>query len=184
MTTIAERLQEDMKEAMRSGDKVRLGVIRMARAALQTAQQEGAKARYDAAKAELEKKHGNNTAAVEEELATIDIDPRAPLDAATQENVISQEVKRRHSAAEVFRKGGREDRAQEEEAEAEILASYLPKQLSADELRPQVAALIAELGLQGPSSMGKLMPSLMERFKGKAEGRILSQLARELLAQS
>lgn len=184
MTTIAERLQEDMKDAMRSGDKFRLGVIRMARAALQTAQQDAAKARYDAAKAELEKKYGNDVAAIEAELEKIDINPRAPLDEATQQNVISQEVKRRHSAAEVFRKGGREDRAQQEEAEAEILAAYLPKQLSVDELRPQVAALIAELGLQGPSSMGKLMPVLMERFKGQAEGRILSQLARELLAQS
>jgi hypothetical protein len=45
-----------------------------------------------------------------------------------------------------------------------------------------VADLIAELGLSGPSSMGKLMPALMERFKGRAEGRLLSQVARELLA--
>jgi hypothetical protein len=53
--------------------------------------------------------------------------------------------------------------------------------LSTDELRPQVAALIAELGLSGPAAMGKLMPTLIERFKGRAEGRDLSQVARELL---
>ncbi len=53
-----------------------------------------------------------------------------------------------------------------------------------DELRPQVAALIDELGLSGPQAIGKLMPQLMERFKGRAEGRVLSQLARELLSRS
>lgn len=182
--SIADRLQDDMKEAMRSRDTFRLGVIRMARAALQTAQQDAAKTRFETAKAELEKKLGNDPAALEAALATMELDPRAPLEEAAQETVLAQEIKRRHSAAEVFRKGGREDRAVQEEAEAEVLASYLPKQLSADELRPQVAALIAELGLKGPASMGKLMPVLVERFKGRAEGRVLSQLARELLAQS
>ena len=112
------------------------------------------------------------------------LDPRAPLDENEQETVIAQEIKRRYNAAEVFRKGGAEDRALHEEAEAQILATYLPKQLSADELRPQVAALIAEMGLRGPASMGKLMPALVDRFKGRAENRILSQLARELLTKS
>ena len=182
--SIADRLQDDMKDAMRGGDKFRLGVIRMARAALQTAQQEAAKARFEATKAELEQQFGNDSTALEAALAEVNIDPRAPLDEAAQESTISQEVKRRYSAAEVFRKGGREDRAAQEEAEAQVLASYLPKMLTAEELRPQVAALIAELGLKGPSSMGKLMPALMARFQGQAEGRILSQLARELLAQS
>ena len=108
---IADRLQDDMKDAMRGGDKFRLGVIRMARAALQTAQQEAAKTRFDATRAELEQQFGSDQAALEAALAEVNIDPRAPLDPAAQESVISQEVKRRHSAAEVFRKGGREDRA-------------------------------------------------------------------------
>jgi len=181
--SIAERLQDDMKAAMRGGDKTRLGVIRMARAALQSAQQEAAKARFEAAKIALEQQFAGDPVALEAALNGVEVDPRAPLDDAAQETVISQEVKRRYTAAELFRKGGREDLAAQEEAEAQILTSYLPKQLSADELRPAVAALIAELGLQGSSSMGKLMPVLMERFKGKAEGRILSQLARELLTQ-
>ncbi|MBC8078224.1 MAG: GatB/YqeY domain-containing protein, partial [Chloroflexales bacterium] len=101
-----------------------------------------------------------------------------------QEAAIAQEIKKRHNAADIFRKNGRDDKAQEEEAEAHVLAAYLPQQLSADELRPQVAALIGELGLSGPQAIGKLMPQLIERFKGRAEGRVLSQLARELLAQA
>ena len=186
--SIADRLQNDMKEAMRSGDKERLGVIRMARAALQTAQQDAAKARYDAAVKEIDARFAaaadDDDDAVQERetaLAAITVDPRAPLDDDAQETVLAQEVKKRHNAADIFRKNGRDDKAQEAQAEARILATYLPQQLNADELRPQVVALIAELGLSGPQSMGKLMPQLMERFKGRAEGRVLSQLARELL---
>lgn len=182
--SIADRLQEDMKAAMRSGDKERLGVIRMARAALQSAQQDAAKARYDAAAREIEARLPGDAAAREAALAEVVVDPRAPLDDAAQEAVVAQEIKKRHNAAEIFRKNGRDDKAQEEEAEARLLAAYLPQQLSADELRPQVAALIGELGLSGPQAIGKLMPQLMERFKGRAEGRVLSQLARELLAQA
>ena len=189
--SITDRLQEDMKAAMRAGEKERLGVIRMARAALQSAQQDAAKARYDAAVKEIEaripykpKDDDGSLTAREAALAQIAFDPRAPLDDAAQEAVMAQEIKKRHNAAEIFRKNGREDKASEEEAEARILAAYLPQQLSADELRPQVAALIDELGLSGPQAIGKLMPQLMERFKGRAEGRVLSQLARELLSRS
>ncbi|MCU0495017.1 MAG: GatB/YqeY domain-containing protein [Chloroflexaceae bacterium] len=179
---IQDRLQADMKEAMRSGDKLRLEVIRMARAALQTAQQEAAKQAYDAAAARIQAQFPNDEAARAAALAEVAVDPRAPLDDATQEAAIAKEIKRRRDAADVYRKAGREDRATTEEQEATILEAYLPKQLSADELRPEVGAIIAELGLSGPASMGKLMPVLLERFKGRAEGRTLSQVAKELLA--
>jgi uncharacterized protein YqeY len=178
---IADRLQDDMKAAMRSGDKARLGIIRMARAALQTAQQDRARERFDAAVKAIEARE-SDSAAREAAIAAISIDPRAPLDDEAQEAVLAQEVKRRQNAADIFRKNGRDDKAEEEEAEVRILVSYLPERLGPDELRPQVAALIAELGLRGPASMGKLMPTLLERFKGRADGRVLSQLARELLA--
>jgi uncharacterized protein YqeY len=189
--SIEERLQDDLKAAMRGSDKQRVSVIRMARAALQTAHQEVVKQRSDAAIQEIRAQLASQGAALDKEaldtainaeLATREAALRAPLDEAAQEAAIAQEIKRRHSAAEIFRKSGHEERAVAEEEEARILLSYLPQQLSADELRPQVAELIAELGLSGPAAMGKLMPALMERFKGRAEGRVLSQLARELLA--
>jgi uncharacterized protein YqeY len=84
---------------------------------------------------------------------------------------------------EIYRKAGRMEQVAEHEAEIRILAEYLPKQLSSEDLRPQVAAFINELGLQGPAAIGKVMPLLMEKFKGQADGRILSQLARELLTK-
>src|SRR5690606_5458884 len=115
-------------------------------------------------------------------LAAISADSSAPLSQAEQEAVISKEIKRRRESAEMYQKGNRPELAAKEEAEIAVLEAYLPKMLSAEELRPEVAALIAELGLSGPQSMGKLMPVLIERFKGRAEGRVLSQLAKELLA--
>lgn len=182
--TIEERLTADMKEAMRGGDKLRLETIRTARAALQNARLEAAKQRYDQAARAIEAQHANDQAAREAALAAISADSHAALDQAAQEAVISKEIKRRRESAEMYHKGGRAELAEREEAEIAVLESYLPKMLSADELRPEVAALIGELGLSGPQSMGKLMPALLERFKGRAESRTLSQLAKELLAGS
>ncbi len=179
--SIQERLQADLKEAMRSGDKLRLDVIRVARAALQSAQLEAAKQAYDAAARDIEERLAHDQQARDAALAAITADPHTPLDDAAQEAVIAKEVKRRRDAADAYRKAKREDLAATEEQEAQILETYLPQQLSAEELRPQIAAIIAEQGFSGPAAMGKLMPVLMERFKGRAEGRLLSQIARELL---
>lgn len=179
--TIQERLQADMKDAMRSGETQRRDVIRSARAALQAAQLEAAKSLFDRLRQEIETRLAGDPAAIEAELGQINADAHAPLDPQSQEAVIAKEIKRRRDAAEAYRNVGREDRAQEEDAEARILEVYLPKQLSADELRPAIAAIIAELGINGSAALGKLMPVLMERFKGRAEGRIINQVARELL---
>jgi uncharacterized protein YqeY len=179
--TISERLTADLKAAMKAGEKERVEAIRSARAALQSAQLEAAKQKYDAAARAVEQAHAGDQAAKEAALAAISADPHAALEPAAQEAVIAKEIKRRHEAAEMYHKGGRPELAAKEEAEVVVLQAYLPKMLSPDELRPEVAALIAELGLSGPSAMGKLMPALLERFKGRADSRTLSSVARELL---
>jgi uncharacterized protein YqeY len=182
--SIQERLSTNLKDAMRAGEKARVDVIRAARAAMQSAQLEAAKQRYDAAVLAIEAEHADDAEARDAAMAAISVDSHAALDDAAAEAVIAKEIKRRRDAAEIYRKASREDLAAAEDAEAAILAGYMPQQLSAEELRPAVAALIAELGLSGTSSMGRLMPALMERFKGRAEGRLLSQMARELLSGS
>jgi uncharacterized protein YqeY len=182
MATIQERLMVDLKTAMKAGDKARVEAIRTARAALQSAQLEAAKQRYDAAARAIEAQYAHDAAAREAALAAISADAHVPLDEAAQIAVISKEIKRRRESAEMYHKGNRLELAAKEEAEAAVLEAYLPQMLSADDLRPEIAALIAELGLSGPAAMGKLMPALMERFKGRADGRVLSQVARELLS--
>lgn len=171
--SIQERLLADMKEAMRNKDKRRLTAIRSARDALQKAQLEAVKQHYDTSAKDAESTVDKSAEPISE-----------TLDEATQETVIAREVKRRRESAEMYRNGGRIDLAEQEEAEAQVLEEYLPQQLSADELRPQIAAVINELQLSGPAAMGKLMPVLMERFKGQADGKVLSQIARELLQEN
>ncbi|NJN16444.1 MAG: GatB/YqeY domain-containing protein [Oscillochloris sp.] len=182
METIQERLTADLKEAMRAGDKRRLETIRGARAALQNAQLEVAKQQYDAAVRAAEQQYADDPAGREAAIAAISADGHTPLDPEAQQAVIAREIKRRYESVEMYRKGGREELAAQEEAEIAVLSAYLPEMLGADEVRPQIAALIAELGLSGAASMGKLMPVLLERYKGRAENRVLSQVARELLA--
>ncbi|PDW02446.1 GatB/YqeY domain-containing protein [Candidatus Viridilinea mediisalina] len=181
METISERLTSDLKAAMRAGAKDRVEVIRNARAALQNAQLEAAKQQYDAAARAVEAQYADDPAGRDAALAAISAAAHAPLAAEAQVAVIAKELKRRQDAAELYRKGGREDLAAQEEAEAAVLQHYMPQMLSPEELRPEVAAIIAELGLTGPAAMGKLMPVLLERLKGRADGRTLSQVARELL---
>lgn len=170
---LLERLQNDLKTALKSGDRLRVDTIRMAIDALKKAQMAQVKAAFDAAGGE-----SANAAA----LAAIDRD-RTLTEAAEQET-LAKEVKRRREAAELYRKGGRLDLAEKEEAEAAILQSYLPQQLSAAELRPIVQAIIAEIGATGPADMSKVMPVLMQRLKGRADGRVINQVARELLSQT
>ncbi len=172
---IQEQLQQDLKTAMRSGDKLRVEVIRMSLAALKNAQMAQVKAAYDAA--------APADAAVEAQEPVVEIDRNAALSETAMQETIAKEVKRRRDAAELYRKGGREDLASQEDAEAAILETYLPRQLTAEELRPQLAAAIADLGVGGIADMGKVMPALMQQFKGRADGRLISQLTREILSQ-
>jgi uncharacterized protein YqeY len=95
--------------------------------------------------------------------------------------VLQREVKQRRDAVEEYVKAHREDRAQIERDEIAILQQYLPQELSADEIRAYVEQAIAETGARGPADIGKVMPVLMQRLKGKAEGRLINQLVRQQL---
>lgn len=95
--------------------------------------------------------------------------------------VLRRERKKRLEAAEAFRKGGSEDRAAAEEAEAEMIEVYLPEQLSDEELAELVAAAIEEAGASGASEMGKVMSLVMPRVQGRADGKRVSEAVRERL---
>ncbi|HEY1014456.1 MAG TPA: GatB/YqeY domain-containing protein [Herpetosiphonaceae bacterium] len=109
------------------------------------------------------------------------IDLGRDLDEDEALKVLQKEAKRRRDAAESYHAAKRPDLAEPEERELALLEAYLPKLMGADALRPLVAAVIAEVGATGPGDLSKLMPVLMSRFKGQAEGRTLNQVARELL---
>lgn len=96
--------------------------------------------------------------------------------------VLRRERKRRLESARAFRDGGREELATGEEAEAQLIAAYLPAELSDDELRALVADAVASTGASSPRDMGRVMPVAMREVAGRADGRRVSEQVRELLA--
>jgi hypothetical protein len=95
--------------------------------------------------------------------------------------VLGRQVKQRRESIEQFRAGGREEMAANEEAEAQILAEFLPEQLSEGELTAMVDEAVAETGAAGPGDMGKVMGALMPKTRGRANGKLVSDLVRRRL---
>ncbi|MCI0849761.1 MAG: GatB/YqeY domain-containing protein [Chloroflexi bacterium] len=96
--------------------------------------------------------------------------------------VVSTEAKRRRESIQEFRKAGRQDLVEKEEAELAVLAVYLPEPLSRDEIIEAVRRVIEETGAAGAKDLGKVMPVLMQKFQGRADGREVSEVVRELLS--
>ena len=88
--------------------------------------------------------------------------------------VLRRERKRRQESATAFREGGRPELAEAEDAEAQIIAAYLPAELSDDELRAIVAEAVAESGAESPRDMGNVMKLVMPQVKGRADGKRVS----------
>ena len=95
--------------------------------------------------------------------------------------VLQRERKRRFEAAEAYRDGGRADLAEAEEQEAELIAGYMPEQLSDEELTAIVGDAVAESGATSPKEMGKVMALVMPQVKGRADGKRVSNAVKELL---
>ena len=95
--------------------------------------------------------------------------------------VLQRERKRRFEAAEAYRDGGRVDLAEAEEHEAELIAGYMPEQLSDEELNAIVGDAVAESGATSPKEMGKVMALVMPQVKGRADGKRVSGAVKELL---
>jgi hypothetical protein len=96
--------------------------------------------------------------------------------------VLTREAKKRREAAEAFADAGRADKAELEKAEGEVIAKYLPAQMSEDEVKKLVAAAIAQSGAAGPGDMGKVMGILKPQVAGKADGGLVSGLVKAALA--
>jgi uncharacterized protein YqeY len=141
--SILERVQADTREAMKAGERDRVGVLRMVASALQQ---------------------------------------DAKLGDADEIAVLQRERKKRIEAAEAFREGGSEERAEAERAEAELIEAYLPAQLSDAELAEVVDSAIEEAGASEPREMGNVMSLVMPRLQGRADGKRVSAVVRERLA--
>src|SRR3954471_22302110 len=143
--SLLERVQADTTAAMKSGDRPRVGALRLI-------------------SNELQKAHKEATGSEADEVA-----------------VLQRERKRRLEAAEAYRDGGRDDLAQSEQREAELIEQYMPQQLSDDELHAIVGDVVVESGAASPQEMGKVMSMVMPRVQGRADGNRVSAVVREKL---
>ena len=95
--------------------------------------------------------------------------------------ILMSETKKRKEAIEEFKKGERNDLAEKEQKELEILKKYLPEQMGEEQIREEAKKAVEEAGATGPQDTGKVMSVLMDKLKGKAEGGIVSKIVSELL---
>jgi len=111
-----------------------------------------------------------------------EIELMKPLDDAGVLGVISTEIKRRKDSVEQFTAGNRKDLADKEEGELKILQTWLPAQLSDEEIKKLVEAAVRKSGAQGPKDMGAVMKLLMPDTQGKADGKVVSELVKARLS--
>ncbi len=149
---LKERLQEDLKAAMRAKDAVRLRTIRSLRAALMDR--------------EIGMRKGGKAELSEEDAIA----------------VLQKAAKQRRDALQQYRDAAREDLASIEAEELEVLADYLPRQLSDDELRTLVSDIVATTGASSMKDMGRVMGAAMGRTKGQADGKRVQAIVRTLLS--
>lgn len=97
--------------------------------------------------------------------------------------VIQKEIKKRKEAIELYEKGGREDLVSKEKRELEILESYLPKQLSEEEIEDMAKEIINSIGATSLSDIGKVMKEIMPKVKGRADGNVVKKIVERLLSQ-
>ncbi|MGQ9553687.1 MAG: GatB/YqeY domain-containing protein [Anaerolineae bacterium] len=109
---------------------------------------------------------------------------RGALDEQATMEVLQREVKKRQEALELYRKGGRQDLVAKAEGEISIISSYLPQQMSGEEIERLVREAIQELGANDVRQMGQVMKVLMPRVKGRADGKLVSDTVRALLSKS
>ena len=105
-----------------------------------------------------------------------EIDKREPLTEEDVLGVLAAAAKRRRDSIEQFRQGGRDDLVLKESSELEIITSYLPQQLSDEELQEIVGATLLETGAKTPADLGKVMKEIMPKVKGRADGNRVRQI--------
>jgi uncharacterized protein len=144
---IHDRIQDDIKTAMKARDAARLGTLRY----------------------------------LHSELKNVAINDKVEITDEIAARVIGKLAKQRREGIEEFRRAGRADLSEKEEAELKILESYLPKGLSEEELRAEVQAAIREVGATSKRDMGKVMKAVLAKVAGRADGKAVQAVASSLL---
>ena len=151
--SLKERIDQDLKEAMKSGDKNRLNTIRSIRAAL------------------LEKE------------VSIRVGGKAELSDEQELEVVMSLAKKRKDSIQQYQDAGRKDLAEIEQAELAVITTYLPAQMPDEEIEAAVRDIIAQVGATSLKDMGKVMGAAMKKLKGKADGGKVQEMVKSALSQ-
>jgi uncharacterized protein YqeY len=106
----------------------------------------------------------------------------AEISSEAESKLLMKAAKQRKESAEIFQKEGREELAQKELLELEVISRYLPKQMSEDEITIEVKKIIEQVGAKGPQDMGKVMGAATKQLAGKADGKMISEIVKKILA--
>ena len=148
---LRDKIMADMKDAMRAGEKAKVSTLRLMNSAIKS--------------------------------ADIDARPKGIDMIGDTEilQVFAKMIKQRRDSVEQFTAGGRADLAASEQAEIEVIESYMPKQMSEDEVKAAATAIIAELGAAGMKDMGKVIAAMKDKFAGQMDFGKASGVVKELL---
>jgi len=146
--SLKDRVLQDMKEAMKARDQLRLSTLRL----------------------------------LVSEIKNKEIDAKGELKDEDILALIQKAVKQRQDSIAQYEKGGRQDLAEKEKAEMEILKAYLPEELSKEAILEVIDQAIAATGASSPKEMGKVMREVMPKVKGRADGKLVNELVRKRLA--
>jgi uncharacterized protein YqeY len=151
--SLKQKIEDDLKTALKAGDKLRLSCLRMVKSKLQEKQ------------VALRGEEG-----LEAKLSEDDVT-----------NVVSAYAKQRRDSIESYEQGGREDLAANERAELEILTDYLPQQMGEDDVAVIVDEAVRESGASEPKDMGAVMKLVMPKVKGRADGKLVNRIVQSRL---
>lgn len=160
---LKQQIQEDIKNALKAGDKDKRLVLGTLNAAI--------KNRELTKRGQLSKTITDAT----------ELEQQSQLTDDEIVEVIASEVKKRKESIEQFKAGGRQELVEKEQLELDILSSYLPQQLTEEEIRAAVNDAIAHVGATSIKDMGKVVGQIMGKYKGKVDGSILSGIVKEYL---
>ncbi|AFK05778.1 MULTISPECIES: GatB/YqeY domain-containing protein [Mesotoga] len=149
--TLYDRIQQDMKEAMKARDSLKTNTLRSV---------------ISSVKMYLASSEEARSGELTDEIVI---------------GLVRKEAKKREESIEAYRKAERDDLVQSESEELEILKSYLPEEMSPDEIRAVALKTIEDLKANNPSDLGKVMRELMVRLKGRVDGKLVNKIVRELL---
>ncbi|MFO7681562.1 MAG: GatB/YqeY domain-containing protein [Chloroflexota bacterium] len=112
----------------------------------------------------------------------VEVDERITVDDAGVQQILTKQAKQRRESMAEYEKGGRDDLVAQEAYELKIIEAYLPQMMGREEIEVLVKQAIAATGASSPKDMGQVMGKLMPQVKGKADGRLVNDVVRELLA--